>query len=355
VIAPQQADRLRAFVASRRATPAADEEHFRLVDGLGDVMTSAGLVLLLGAISLLFTPVTPAAGLLLLPCIWWLAERFTRRNRLTLTSGVLFVLFVLTTAMTLLHVALLFPGGDRVAGLPSKAAALPALGGLVVAAGSGFACAAWWYRFRLPIAYAAAVIAALNVLVHLARLVAPDVPTLMVSLLLLVQGLSVLLLAIWWDMSDIRRETRRSSIAFWLHAVAGFLLAGASFRLIFGVLGDPVGWERLYVFVVPAPDLLQSIIALLLFSGFCGVALLIDRRSLVLSSLVFVFAALKRASLFPEPAAPMAAAMMIGLLLILLSSVWTRLRASLLKHLPAKLQAQVPRTEIAPSGARPVA
>lgn len=355
VIAPEQADQLRAFVAARRSTPAADEERFRLFDGLGDVMTAAGFALLFGTIPLFLAAMTPLAGLVMLGCLWALAERFTRRHRLSMTSMVLFLFFVVTAAMTLLHFGLLVPGGARTGGLPAAPAGLPPMGGLVVAAGSALACAAWWLRFRLPIAFAAIVLASLNVLVHLARLAMPDVPTLLVSLLLLIEGVAVLAAALWWDMSDIRRETRRSDVAFWLHAMAGFQIASASFRLIFGVVGNPVGWDRLYMFTVQTPGFAQSLAALVLFVAFCAMALAIDRRSLILSSLVFVFAALARATGMDGPAGAPGAVMMIGLILVLLSTFWTMLREALLARLPIAIRAQLPRTETLSRGARPIA
>jgi hypothetical protein len=363
VIAPNQADQLRAFVASRRGTPAADEERFRLFDGLGDLMSAAGFALLLGTIPIALVAMTPLAGAVLIAILWALAEKYTRKKKLALTSAVLFFIFVVAAAMTLLHVALLLPESGAAAtalalkpgALPMRPTVLPPIGGLVVAAGCALACAAWWLRFRLPIAFAGIVLASINVVVHVARMLAPNIPAGPVGLFLLAAGFAILTIAMWWDMSDIRRETRRSDVAFWLHALAGFQIAGASFRLIFGVVGDPVGWDRLYTFTAQAPGPAEAIIALLLFAAFCAFALVIDRRSLILSSLVFVFAALAQAIGAGGFGGMMGAVMAIGLILVLLSNLWATLRATLLELLPDGLRAQLPRTEIVLKGARPVA
>lgn len=143
VIAPDQADRLRAFVATRRETPAADEERFRLFDGLGDVMTAAGFVLLLGTVPIMLAAATPLAGIVLIAVLWALAEKYTRRKKLSLTSAALFLIFVVASAMTMLHLALiLVPPGEAIGAaalepgqLPTRPTGMPPLAGLVIAAG----------------------------------------------------------------------------------------------------------------------------------------------------------------------------------------------------------------------------
>jgi hypothetical protein len=355
IVPGETVDRLRSFSAERRGVPAADEERFGLIGGLADIMSSAELVLLLGAVAMLLFSIAPIAAALLPPVAWLLAEHFTRKRRLTLASFVLFALFAIAWAMACLGVALLIPFPASTRGLATVPDALPALPGLIVAAATAMGCAAWWIRFHLPIAYAATVMAGVNVMTHVARLAVPDAPAWLVSIYLVLIGIVIFLLAMWWDMSDVRRETRRADVGFWLHAMAGYQIANASFRLIFGVAGDPVGWGRLYSFTSLAPDGTAIIgVAIAVLAAFCLVALAVDRRSLLMSSIAFVLPAMIRATTLSGDAATTMGAVSMGALLLALSYFWTPGRAAVLAVLPLTLRAQLPRTTIRTSGQRPV-
>ncbi len=350
------ADSLRNFAAERRGAPAAGEERFGLAGGLADIMTALGILLLLGA-AMAFLGQIPFAPAVLAPVAWALAEHLTRRRRLILTSIILFAIFALAVCLALLPVAMILaePVGlipiDHGLRVP---AALSPLQSLVVAAGAAGACAAWWFRFRLPIAFAACVMALVNLLTHVMRMTIPDAPAGFVGIHLLLVGILIFLVAMWWDMSDIRRETRRSDVAFWLHVMAGYQIAGASFRLIFGVAGDPAGWDRLLAFTTLPPQAGAALLGLLAFAAFCLLALAVDRRSLLMSSLAFVVPAAARLTGVPAAGGLLIALMLAGALLLALSSLWTRLRAAILARLPSAIRAQLPRTAIVSHGSRPV-
>jgi hypothetical protein len=271
---------------------------------------------------------------------------------------VLFAIFALAIALTLTAVAMLMPEPGRMPsadpGMMRVPTMLSPLQSLIVATGCAWACAAWWFRFRLPIAVAAGVMAAVNLLTHVMRMAIPAAPAGLVSMHLLLVGIGIFLAAMWWDMSDIRRETRRSDVAFWLHAMAGYQIAGASFRLIFGVAGNPAGWDRLFAFATLPPQAGGAVLALLAFGAFCLLALAVDRRSLLMSSLAFAIPATARLTGLSGAGGILIAVMLAGALLLALSSFWTRLRAAILAPLPATIRAQLPRTAIASHGARPV-
>jgi len=355
LVTADQADGLRAFVAARRATPAADEERFGLVDGLSDVMAGAGLFIVLGASLVVLGSINPATTIIVAGAAWLLAEYFTRRRRLTLSSFVLFGMFAAAWVSTALAVALLLPGPgiSPVRGSPVLTQ-LPPLKGLMVASAAVLGSSLWFVRFRLPIAYAAAVLAAINVLVHVARLVAPATPAGAVSAILLVEGLIVFAIAMWWDMSDIRRETRRADIAFWLHAIAGYQVARTAFRILIGSPFQAVGWERLYDFSTLPPEQVPALPVLALFLLFCLVALAIDRRSLLISSLTFLLPTLAMLSGFGGSGGIVVGLVCIGGLLLFLSVFWSDLRRRVMTVLPIAVRAQLPRTQIAPQGSRPV-
>lgn len=345
---------LRNRAAMARGAPAADEERFTGGIALADVMTGIGLWMALSVAAGVAVLLSPIAAGFVAPVCWALAEYFTRRRRQLVASVVLFIFFVLLVSMAALGVGLFVVGvAQDGAAIPMRPTGMSPIPALIVAASAMIACALWWTRFRLPIAYAAGVVALINVLVHVARIVWPAIDSAMVGLLLLLIGIGLFLLAMAWDMSDVRRETVRSDVAFWLHAAAGFQIAGASYRLLFGVAGAPVGWGRLYSFTpLPANGPLLAC-AMLLFALFCWVALVVDRRALLMSAMAFLVKMQLQDGMLAT-GLPLTLAL-LGVAIILLSIFWTRLRGLALAPLPIMVQAQMPRTQIIFGWDRPVA
>jgi hypothetical protein len=300
------------------------------------------------------------AGPFILPVlvalVWALAEHFTLKRRLMLTSHLLLALFIVFWTCTVFGVTLLLPGDDWATATnpQSTLAVISPLRGLVTAAGAFLGCLAFWYRFRLPLAYAAGTVAAINMAVHILRILVPAPPEWIVTSVLLLAGFLTLALALWWDMTDIRRQTVRSQVGFWLHAAAGFQIAGASFRAIIGLRSSSDGWERLYSTAIATPTADTAVATIALAGLFCIFALAVDRRSILMSSLAFVFPALAQmlggASLF----AWLLSAMCVGGVLLLLATGWTQMRRAIVHRLPPLLQAQLPRTGLGSTGPRPV-
>ena len=103
----------------------------------------------------------------------------------------------------------------------------PLLIGGLVAAGGAYA---HWRRFVVPITVAAGVLAlGLAAVISIAYLLDNDMDGGSVRWLVLLSGLGTFALAMWWDVSDPERVTRRSDVAFWLHLLAAPLIAHALF------------------------------------------------------------------------------------------------------------------------------
>jgi hypothetical protein len=175
--------------------------------------------------------------------------------------------------------------------------------------------AAWlhWRRFMVPItvaAGAAALVATATGLIIAAVPAAQDA----VYWIILAGGLAVFALAMWWDMSDTLRRTRRADIAFWLHLAAAPMIAHPIFQML-GIFGDNIGMGT-------------AIIVLGLYLAFAFVALAIDRRALLVSSLVYVlyamYAIINSAGAVELSAA--IAALVIGSALLTLSAFWHSMR-----------------------------
>lgn len=351
-VAPEVALRLRNFAAERRGASTASEERFALVGGLADATVAAGLMLVLGVTATFLASITPGAAVLVAPAAWAFAGHVTLGRRLMLSSFVLFGFWTISIMMFSLAVglALLAPGGQ--AAVPLTYMDLTPATSLVVTGGATAASLIWWRRFRLPIAWAGMTLAIVNAALHLIRLIAPDLPGVAVEVTSLLSGIALFVAAMWWDLSDIRRETRRADVAFWLHVMAGYGVSHQSFRLLFGVTGEAEGWGRLVSRTAQTPDAFGMCLALIILAVFALVSLAVDRRSLLLSSLAFLVPVF--AASMGGPTAMAALLLIAGIALLMMGGNWTGIRAVLLKRLPKAVRAQLPRTELVQHRPRPV-
>lgn len=331
VMAEADAVRFRNFMAESRATPLVDEEHFRLVSGFNDIFVAIASVLLFVALAWLGGEVKPWLGALLVAAAaWGLAEFFTLKRRMAFPSILLLLAFVGGVFVTVAGAVI----GDRDPGPGDETLVAVAMtvGGLIAVG------AAWahWRRFHVPITVAAggaAVVAAIaGTLVAVTSGAVVEQPSMswILDATMFACGLAVFAFAMWWDMSDPRRETRRSDVAFWLHLLAAPLIV----HPVFTAIGVTTG----------AITLGGAVLVIALYIALAGVALAIDRRALMVSSLVYVLWALN--SLFDRFGAVETnvalAALVIGSALLLLSAFWHNARALVMRPLPEGLRLKLP-------------
>src|SRR5690242_1099817 len=270
VLPREIATAFRNHVAGGRMAPAVDEEHFRLLTGFNDIFVTIAIGLLLAAVSQIGGWIMePLGGAFVAIAAWGLAEYFTRVRRMALPSIVLLLAFVGGVAATMIGV-LVHANPD----FPDRINALIGAGIALVTAG-----AAWlhWRRFMVPITVAAGAVALVGMAVALALVAVPTIKNTLWPLLL-IGGLAVFALAMRWDMSDRARETRRADVAFWLHLAAAPMIAHPIFQML-GVFDPEVGMGT-------------AAIVIALYLAFAFVALAIDRRALLVSSLVYVLYAM---------------------------------------------------------------
>jgi hypothetical protein len=215
-------------------------------------------------------------------------------------------------------------------------------GAIVFAVGAAIAAAAaWlhWRRFRVPITVAVGAAAAVALVLGLiaSAFVTPDMTDAqgeqlkrLIEGAALLLGIGVFLLAMWWDGSDPKRETRRSDVAFWLHLLAAPLIVHPIFSLLGLTEGDT--------------STLDGVAVILLYVVLGLVALAIDRRALLVSALAYVLYALN--SLFETYGVVelnvALTALIIGSALLLLSAFWTNARRAVVKPLPDGLKGKLP-------------
>ncbi len=342
VLSAEKAAQLRAFASARRATPEVDEENIRLISSFNDIFVCVAVVLTLVAIGVLTALVTAwLPGLCVAAASWLMAEYFTRKRMMALPSILLVVTFsaglgafgalVLGVAMhPLSHWGLFqsmngsgtprFPGSD-----------------LSVAVTAGFGLASvgafvHWLRFHVPITMAVLCASVLAAVIALGAMVFPGLVA-WSSEIMLICGLLLFALALRWDASDVQRRTRRSDVAFWLHMIAAPLMV----RPVFEMLGLTSGHSA-------TMEAGRAILAIGCYVILAMVALVIDRRALLLSALIYVlyaiFSLLALTGLVTTAFA--ATGLVIGTTLLLLSVWWRALRAPLVRALPARIRAIVP-------------
>ena len=337
-LSPDAAAALRRHVAISRQTPAVDEEQFRLLTGFNDIFVSIACVLLLAAIAGIAGSIEAAlapAGIA--AAAWGLAEYFTRRRRMALPSIILLLAFVGGVAGTL--------GVALANGLVAEwirnvspdqnvqIAVASVLAALVAAVTAG---AAWlhWRRFMVPITVAAGAVAVVAVVLSLIAGLIPPARDAILPLVL-VAGLAMFAFAMRWDISDRERRTRRSDVAFWLHLAAAPMIAHALFNLL-GVFENDIG-------------LVQAVVVLVLYVAFALVALAVDRRALLVSSLAYVLFALY--TLFQQAGAVELSAaftgLVIGSALLLLSAFWQAARRRVVALLGGGLAERLPPVALA--------
>lgn len=321
VMSAEAAQGLRDFV-SRNGTPVVDEEHFRLLTGFNDIFVSIAAVLILAALGWLGGTQSNTLGAALVAAAsWGFAEYFTRRRRMALPSILLlqtFVLGVFVTAVSLLDISDIFQWEGKEIWFAGSAAL------------AAVAAYAHWLRFKVPITVAAGTVAATGTVLFLLLAVVPGLRDWGLPLAF-AGGLVVFAQALRWDASDRERITRRSDVAFWLHLSAAPLIVHPIFSAL-GLLDNG------------GASLTHAGIAVGIYLVLAIVALVVDRRALLISALIYVLYAMsalfKGAGAVSESFA--LTALVLGSALLLLSASWHRARALLVRQLPLSVQARLP-------------
>lgn len=326
VLTAEQAERLREI---SRANPAdappveaaadPDDEKFRLIGGFNDVFVTIGVLLLVASLFGLANVLEfrPGFAVLAMVSAWALSEFFSRRMRLALPS---------------ITLALMFAGGAAYLGFTlassifthseTSAEWVPGLWTLFAGLAVAVAALVHERRFRVPIDMAILACGIVCALAGLFGALAPDWTRENWSLLTGLFGLAVFAAAIRFDASDPRRETRRADIAFWLHLVAAPMIVHAVIPAITGHVGEM--------------QTLQAVAILVLFALLGLVAVIIDRRALLVSGLTYAGIAigyLLSQSVEQGMGLSLTLLLLAGLVLGL-SAGWRSLRRAILPLLP---------------------
>jgi pimeloyl-ACP methyl ester carboxylesterase len=351
-LSPASANALRNYVAERRSAPAVDEEHFKLLTGFNDIFVAIAAALILVAAArigayfgVMVIGLGPeerevggnmiGGGIAVAASSWLLAEYFTAKRRMALPSILLMLGFVGGVAATLSGIfAANIPWIEEQMHLATELQRQQLGGGVAAAVGVLTAIATWihWKRFMVPITVAAGAMVIVGAAVGVLLALLPQARD-WVNEMLLVAGVAMFFFAMRWDMSDLERRTRRSDVAFWLHLAAAPLIAHPVFHML-GVFDG----------VVTGPI---AAVVIALYIVFAFVALAVDRRALLVSSLIYVLwamYALFQATGAVELAAALTA-LVIGSALLLLSAFWQPVRRMVVGLLGG-LEERLPPTQL---------
>lgn len=225
----------RHLQSTLKSAPSVDQENFKLLTGFNDIFVVIACCLLLFSSLWMVETITDSEdlGLLVMVIIsWCLAEIFVLKRQLALPAIVLLLAFVGGVYMLCMTT---FSAITESTHIP-----------LAVAAGvSTLAAYLHWWRFQVPITIAVGTGAGAALVVALVVSFFPDAKHWLLAVLFLC-GLLIFALAMYWDMSDINRVTRRSDVSFWLHLLAAPLII----HPVFSYLGILDGNESLRIMVI---------------------------------------------------------------------------------------------------------
>lgn len=358
VIEPSMADALRDFVGRTNTAAQANEEHFRLVSGFNDIFVTIAAVIMLFAMwwigNSLQTDLHNYSGtgkpseaidygrykavgpIFCAAMAWCLAEYFTRVRRMALPSILLLLALVIGIYFGInYHLSdLNYSRFGEVRSWMDGSGDEARRNAQVIRDNANYAIAAictaltaalFWVRMRAPIAIAAAIgMAAMAIvfgIIYIAGIT--DLWTPLPLILTLSAGIGIFGYAMWWDISDTNRATQRSDIAFWLHMLAAPMISHA----LFGMIGVSDGDRMSSAAVVAVVGL---------YAFFATVAIIVDRRALLVSALAYVLIAMT--ALFRNfgviELGVALTALIIGSALLLLSAFWAPIRRKIMRVLP---------------------
>ncbi len=346
IISPEQAERLAEFLAGRRSDgpPAAsaatdpvanaleDTEMPRFVRGFHDILITIGVIILLAGISGLTHPAWSLVAIIPL------AELLVRRQRLALPA------FTLTLAYAgAITAFVMWLMGDLFTEQPEETATtfFSFLVGYII----GFV--PFYWRYRVPVALSSMIVLCGGTLILTLAAVTESVfygdgahhPVLLLSFCL-AGALGLLATAIWFDLKDPARITRRSDVAFWLHLVTAPALLYSLLGLIFSLrFPDLDGWD-VGAIARGQPMTVVAVVSLFILFG-----IVMDRRAFVTASLLslgFSVATLLQHRLDSFSSIFFISLMVLGAIVLTIGVLWPALRRAVVGNLPAGLKRKLP-------------
>lgn len=305
-----------------------DDEPLRLVTSFNDIfVVIASWLLSFGTLWLTVALPSWLQMLIAAAITWGLSEIFVRRRRMALPALCFALGFVSTCALLGFgNASLLHHSGEDVR------ASMTVWTLIATCLSTALGAALFWWRFRVPAVIAMGLAGVAIIVWTFSVVLLPDDTVKWLLLANVIAGLAIFVWALRWDAQDPQRTTIRSDVAFWLHLLSACMVT------------HPIFW-------LLAPHHPGAVIAV--FVVLTAVSLAIDRRALMLSSLLYVMSAILRLFMTspasgnaldtPSSTSLPATAVLVGGVLLLLSVFWQPSRKAVLRLLPAAWRAKLPR------------
>jgi len=331
ILTEESVGNFRNFVGKSKPLTLEDQEYFRLISGFNDVFVVIACSIFFGSLLFFYDnpnllkahqyeSVTSLFMKVVIPLI------------LIVMSWLLSHFFVLKRNMALTAITLLFFYAVSIFLLASNFFTSPSGGVFAPVCMTAFAVFLHWQRFKVPISVAVILgIFIIYINVNLLDKNTRDyLSPLMIIFFNLIAGLFVFKFAMYWDALDIKRIGRQSDTAFWLHFISAPMIVHPVFSGL-GLMDKNL-------------SLFGSMVLLVLYCLFTFISLIIDRRVLILSSMIYFVHLIKMtfAEQGLENFSLGFAGLFMGLSLLLLSGYWCQTRRIILKGLPECIQAKVP-------------
>lgn len=308
-------------------TQRADDEPLRLVTSFNDIfVVVASWLLSFGTLWLTSALPSWLQMLIAAAITWGLSEIFVRQRRMALPALCFSFSFVSTIALLGFgNASLLHQDGE------SMRASMSWWTLAATCVCTALGAALFWWRFRVPAVIAMGV-AGIVIAVWAHVIVLNEDASGWLLAANVVVGLAIFVWALRWDAQDPQRTTIRSDVAFWLHLLAACMVT------------HPIFWML-------SPHHPGAVIAV--FVLLTAVSLVIDRRALMLSSLLYLLSAILQMLMTRSPDgvdaytvpdnAMSVAAVVVGGGLLVLSVFWQPSRKAVLRLLPSAWRARLPR------------
>lgn len=324
LLSEKQAAGLISFADSRRGARenlAIGDEPFELFKGFNEIFIVVGLIILasgwygvtglaVGAEIMNIQQYATSVTLISAAVIWALSEYFIRYRRMVAPAIMLSIMFAGNAAfgfIAYMAEPFMVAQNDLTSIPPALMLATLSLLG-------------YWWRFRVPFAMSMIAIGLFITATMFTAARGGEIESIQDFFLLsaggpfawitLALGVLVFIVAMIFDMSDPHRVTRRSANGFWLHIVA----APALMNTI-----------ALSLMESDATALLLAILGV-----FAIVAIIIDRRSFLITAIGYVVALTN--TVFDNNSTAMTV-LILGIVLLLLGAFWERIRALILRLL----------------------
>lgn len=300
-----------------------NDERIKPVGTMNEIFVTFGVMLLTNAMGGLIGLAAGSAllaGMLAAAISWYVALWFHQRKRFRLPI----IYSVISASISLGTAALVGLNGESHRGIFEPGLPLEII---LITIGVALAVLiAGAARFRIPFLMLPIAVGFTVMVTVIARHGDGDTSW---RLLLGGCGLAILAVAVFFDLKDPKRVTRWSDFAFWSYVVGSPLFVHSLFLSLL-ISDDLKGW-------MDKPVLWMSMAALAVAVTFVG--LLLNRRALILSTLIYVSIVIFRIFAGLSLGAPatllLITTLIIGLYVTALGARWTRIRGRFMHGLPA--------------------